>query len=80
MKHCTPMAEYAPERERLLALFKPEMFGDPAATTDVLFKAVDADEPPLHLLLGQLLPVVRQVYEDRLASWANWQAIANKSG
>ena len=80
MKHSTPMAEYAPERERLLALFKPEMFGDPATTTNALFTAVDADEPPLHLLLGQLLPVVRRVYEDRLASWANREAIADKLG
>jgi NAD(P)-dependent dehydrogenase (short-subunit alcohol dehydrogenase family) len=77
MKHSTPMAEYAPERERLRALFKPEMFGDPATTTEALFKAVDADEPPLHLLLGQLLPMVRQVYGDRLASWAQWEATAN---
>jgi hypothetical protein len=29
-----------------------EMFGDPAATADAIFRSVDADEPPLHLVLG----------------------------
>jgi hypothetical protein len=28
-----------------------EMFGDPAATADAIFTAVDADEPPRHLVL-----------------------------
>jgi hypothetical protein len=29
-----------------------EMFSDPAATADPIFRSVDADDPPLHLVLG----------------------------
>ena len=29
-----------------------EMFSDPAATADPIFRFLDADEPPLHLVLG----------------------------
>ena len=77
MKHATPIAEYGPARQRLFAHFVPEMFGDPATTVDALLQVVDADEPPLHLLLGPLLPMIRQVYEGRLASWEQWAAVSN---
>jgi len=41
------MAEYEPVRQQLAAMFTPGMFGDPAATADAIFQAVDADEAPL---------------------------------
>jgi hypothetical protein len=43
-------------RQQLATMLTPEMFGDPAATADAIFKAVDADEPPLHLVLGAVVP------------------------
>jgi hypothetical protein len=52
--------------------------GDPAATTDALFKLVDADKPPLRLFLGSgNLPMVRAAYADRLASWQEWAVVAD---
>jgi NAD(P)-dependent dehydrogenase (short-subunit alcohol dehydrogenase family) len=77
MKHTAPMAEYEPVRQQLATMLTPEMFGDPAATADAIFSAVDADEPPLHLVLGPLLPMVRQIYAARLASWEKWEAVSN---
>ncbi len=77
MKHATPMAEYEPVRQQLATMLTPEMFGDPAATADAIFKAVDADEPPLHLVLGPLLPMIRQIYAGRLTSWEKWEAVSN---
>jgi NAD(P)-dependent dehydrogenase (short-subunit alcohol dehydrogenase family) len=77
MKYTAPMAEYEPVRRQLAAALAPEMFGDPAATADAIFRAVDAAEPPLHLVLGPLLPMIRQIYADRLASWETWQAVSN---
>jgi hypothetical protein len=35
-----------------LNAFKPEMSGDPLATAAAILKVVDADNPPLRLLLG----------------------------
>jgi hypothetical protein len=58
-------------------LLTPDMFGDPAATADAIFKAVDADEPPLHLVLGPLLQMIRQIYAGRLATWGKWEAVSN---
>jgi len=77
LKQTAPMAEYEPVRQQLATMPTPEMFGDPAATVDAIFKAVDADEPPLHLVLGPLLPMIRQICAGRLASWEKWQTVSN---
>jgi hypothetical protein len=77
MKHAAPIAEYESVRQQLATMLTPEMFGDPAATTGAIFTAVDADEPPLQLVLGSLLPMIRQIYADRLASWEKWEAVSN---
>ena len=58
-------------------MLTPEIFGDPAATADAIFRAVDANEPPLRLVLGGLLPMIRQIYAGRLASWEKWEAVSN---
>ncbi len=47
--------------------------GDPQATSEVIFKVVDAAEPPLRILLGATtVPMVREIYEGRLATWDKW--------
>jgi NADP-dependent 3-hydroxy acid dehydrogenase YdfG len=52
--------------------------GDPRATPGALFKIVDAEQPPLRLLLGsQGLPWVRSAYAERLATWEAWEAVSN---
>jgi len=51
--------------------------GNPAATPDSLFKAVDAENPPLRLSLGSNnLPWVRGAYAERMAEWEAWEAVA----
>ena len=46
--------------------FKPEHVGDPAATTAAIFAAVDADQPPLRLVLGsRMIAKFRAVYQAR---------------
>ena len=52
--------------------------GDPQATPDAVFKIVDAQHPPLRLILGDAgLPMIRAAYEDRLATWEAWEAVSN---
>ena len=59
------------------AMSVPGLFGQPEATADALIKLVDAPNPPLRLLLGALAyPAVKQVYEERLASFEEWKAIS----
>jgi NADP-dependent 3-hydroxy acid dehydrogenase YdfG len=66
--------------------FKTQLFdrlrtlerGDPDATTEALFKVVDAGDPPLRLFLGShSLPDVRAAYRDRLATWEAWESVSS---
>jgi NAD(P)-dependent dehydrogenase (short-subunit alcohol dehydrogenase family) len=51
--------------------------GDPAATRAAIRAIVDADEPPLRVLLGRApLATVTRDYETRLAEWNAWQPVA----
>jgi NADP-dependent 3-hydroxy acid dehydrogenase YdfG len=66
--------------------FKAEFFdsvknmerGDPQATSEAIFKIVDAEHPPLRFFLGnQCLPWVRTAYAERLATWEEWANVSN---
>ena len=73
----TPIPAYNPVREQLFATFAAESEGDPLATSEALFNVVDAAEPPLRILLGATtVPMVRKVYEARLASWDQWASVS----
>ncbi|MFA3842018.1 hypothetical protein [Streptomyces aureus] len=65
------LPEYDPLRERLASMTTE--LGDPAATGPVLLKVVDAEEPPLRIILGDLLPFVRETYGQRIKTWEEWQ-------
>ena len=77
MKSAPAMAEYVEVRKAIEATFKPEMMGDPAATSSAILKVVDAEEPPLRLLLGSwLLPMIKKVYQGRLDTWDKWDDVS----
>lgn len=51
--------------------------GDPTATPNAIFKIVDAENPPLRIHLGSNnLPLVRDTYAKRLATWEEWDAVS----
>jgi NADP-dependent 3-hydroxy acid dehydrogenase YdfG len=51
--------------------------GNPAATPESLFKAADAENPPLRLSLGSHnLEWVRGAYAERMAEWEAWEDVA----
>jgi NAD(P)-dependent dehydrogenase (short-subunit alcohol dehydrogenase family) len=78
MKTPPAMAEYEPVRQAVLSAFKPEMSGDPQATAAAILKVVDADNPPLRLLLGAgPLPMIKKLYEGRLSTWDRWADVSN---
>jgi NAD(P)-dependent dehydrogenase (short-subunit alcohol dehydrogenase family) len=69
---------YNPIRQAIRSSFKPEDFGDPVATATAIFKAVDADEPPLRLVLGSItIAQFKAVYAARLNNWEKWEAVSN---
>ena len=52
--------------------------GDPKATSEAIFKVVDAEQPPLRLFLGSHnLPEIREAYAQRLKTWEEWEAVSN---
>ncbi len=69
---------YNPIRQAIRSSFKPEESGNPAATAAAIFKAVDADKPPLRLVLGSTtIPKFKAVYQARLNNWTEWEAVSN---
>ena len=78
MKTAPAMAEYDAVRQAVFSSFKPEMAGDPKATAAAILEIVDADQPPLRLLLGTSpLPMIKKLYENRLNTWNQWATTSN---
>lgn len=71
------MAAYEPVKEAFQAGLSDDAFGVPEATVDAVLKLVDSKTPPLRLFLGKVaFPWVKQVFQDRLATWEEWQEVA----
>ena len=51
--------------------------GNPEATGAAILKLVDAAEPPLRLFLGTMpLPLIKERYQQRLATWEQWKDVS----
>ncbi|OCX50371.1 short-chain dehydrogenase/reductase [Mucilaginibacter sp. PPCGB 2223] len=72
-----PMDEYAAVHAGFKSGLTPDIFGDPAATSAAVLKLVDSENPPLRLFLGKVAyPWAKQVYEQKLATWEEWNDVA----
>ena len=72
------MEVYGPLRQRMFESMATMERGDPHATAEAVLKLVDAEEPPLRMMLGNKnLPAARAAYADRLATWESWEAVSN---
>ena len=72
-----PQPSYDGLRRRLTGLMGKQPAGDPVAAARTLLKIVDSDNPPLRILFGQgFYPMLQQVYEDRLKTWADGQDLS----
>ena len=57
-----------------------DAYGDPQATTEAILKLEDAPNPPLRLILGKkALPLTKQFYAERLATWESWNEVSVKA-
>jgi len=51
--------------------------GNPTATPKAIFAVVDAETPPLRLLLGRNdLPYIQQIYAERIQEWEAWKNVS----
>jgi NAD(P)-dependent dehydrogenase (short-subunit alcohol dehydrogenase family) len=65
-------------RQHVRSAFKPEEVGDPAATGAAILEAVDAEPPPLRLVLGSTtIAKFKGVYAARMSNWEKWEAVSN---
>lgn len=73
-----PIAAYDPARARTAERRKHAVPGDPQATGPAMLALVDAAEPPLRVFFGDVgLPMLRQEYANRLATWEKWDHLAD---
>ena len=63
-------------RAQLAAMLSPDTDGDPAGTPAAILKLVDAENPPVRLHLGTWLPMIQQVYAERIKTWETWDDVA----
>ena len=75
--HATPLADYDSLRNARATRNAGVKSSDPTASSAAILKLVDAENPPLRLLLGTAATkVVPQIYERRLKVWAEWEDVA----
>ncbi|WP_379161685.1 SDR family NAD(P)-dependent oxidoreductase [Paenibacillus sp. sgz5001063] len=78
MKTSQGLEVYAELRNRVSVSLSTEERGDPNATVEAILQIIDAEDPPLRFAVGAgVLPLVRGVYADRLATWETWEAVSN---
>ena len=69
-------AETAGARRKQLRENSGKQPGDPVRAADAIIKAVESDDPPLHLILGKLaLDRSRETLHKRLAIFDKWEAV-----
>lgn len=73
---------YDPLKKSFMAASTPDMWGKPESTATAILALIDSENPPLHFLLGRVaLPVIKQVYAERLAEFEDWKEVsANAHG
>src|SRR5471032_2703952 len=72
------IAAYDPIRQAIRSSFKSGDVGDPLATAAAILEAVDANEPPLRLVLGSAtIAKFRATYAARLSNWDKWETVSN---
>jgi NAD(P)-dependent dehydrogenase (short-subunit alcohol dehydrogenase family) len=72
-----PISNYDSLRDARAKRNKNMKSGDPTASSAAILKLVDAENPPLRLLLGEVATqMVPQIYEQRLKVWTEWEDVA----
>ncbi|HEY7106618.1 MAG TPA: SDR family NAD(P)-dependent oxidoreductase [Acidimicrobiia bacterium] len=78
-RHAAPLPAYEQQRERFAAMRAAATAneGEPGATSAAILAVVDADDPPLRIVLGAgVLERVAALYESRLVAWREWEAVS----
>jgi hypothetical protein len=78
--HSEPNPVYQPVRDARVQGRQGYQAPGPEATTAAVFAAVDAEDPPLRLLLsGGAYDIAQGVYQRRLQTWSEWEATSRSA-
>ncbi len=78
--HATPIDAYDELRAARADAAAGRPVPGPEVTADAILTLVDADDPPLRLVLGTFpLPIAERAYADRLATWHAWQPVSERA-
>ena len=76
-KHSEEIAAYDAVREARSRRRSANSPGDPVASATAVLRVVDAETPPLRVFFGTApLGIAEADYESRLATWREWQSVA----
>jgi NAD(P)-dependent dehydrogenase (short-subunit alcohol dehydrogenase family) len=76
-RHAKELDAYADVHEASQRRRAGQNPGDPGASAEAVMRIVDADQPPLRCFFGTApLPIAEADYERRLATWREWQPVA----
>jgi NAD(P)-dependent dehydrogenase (short-subunit alcohol dehydrogenase family) len=76
-RHSAELDAYAPAHEASRQRRAGNTPGDPNASAAAVLRIVDADPPPLRAFFGSApLGIAEADYEGRLATWREWQPVA----
>ena len=78
LKLMEPLDAYAGLRAELEKSWgESSIDSDPALAAEALLKLVDADDPPLRLLLGDaIFDMAIGMTEQRIETWKRWEAVS----
>ena len=77
-KHARPIKEYDEVRNTPRPTSAKR--GRPEATAEAILKIVDAENPPLRLLLGvSPFAVVKDTYQKRIDTWEEWKEVTQNA-
>jgi NAD(P)-dependent dehydrogenase (short-subunit alcohol dehydrogenase family) len=76
-RHAEPLHAYQAMHEASQQRRGRATPGDPTASAEAILRVVDAEQPPLRTFLGSApLGIAEKDYESRLATWREWQPVA----
>ncbi|MCW2877987.1 MAG: short-chain dehydrogenase/reductase, partial [Sphaerisporangium sp.] len=79
--HSEPNPAYQPMREAMAAQRQGHQIPAPSTTASAVLAVVDAENPPLRLLLSSFAyDVAQSVYGQRQQTWSEWEATSRAAG
>ncbi|MEV6588719.1 SDR family NAD(P)-dependent oxidoreductase [Streptomyces acidicola] len=75
--HAAPITAYQPVRDAMASQAAEFTAGDPRGAARALLEIVDSERPPLRVLLGATATrIAKDLYEQRLRTWAEWEKVS----